>query len=589
MKVLAQSLLLLLISLPIAAAAQYNTNQPQSNPGSSSSSMQSAGTTNSDPSTTTQDRKTDADQVQPMDQTPTFRVNVIGRTTKAVNYHFRSGSTKVDLTGTDLMPDVHGNAKVESQKGRISIDASFPKLASPQQFGNEYLTYVFWAITPEGRAQNLGEIVPGDAKKLSVTTDLQAFGIIVTAEPYFSVTQPSDVVVIENRVRPDTVGASEYIDARYDLIGRHQYIPPQARYAPSVLDPKIPLYLHEARNAVRIAEAEGATAYAPESFDKAAQLLQQAEDYQARKKPQTKPIATVAREAAQMAEDARLVTVRRRGETIAENERQAAAKREADARAQAEQSKSQADEESQRRQRAESEAAESSRLKAQAEAKQQEAQAASEAANRDKAEAESARQAALQQQQVAQAETEKARAAAAASDQQRLQAEQDREQMRAKLLQQLNTILETRDTARGLIVNISDVLFDTGKYTLKPGAREKLAKVAGIVLNYPDLRLQIEGHTDNVGGDEYNQRLSERRAESVRTYLTGQGLPAANLTALGYGKSEPVASNTTSAGRQQNRRVEMIVSGEAIGTKLGAPQRPGEQQPSLPNNPPKQN
>jgi outer membrane protein OmpA-like peptidoglycan-associated protein len=486
------------------------------------------------------------------------------------------------------MPDVHGNAKVESQKGRISIDASFPKLASPQQFGNEYLTYVLWAITPEGRAQNLGEIVPGDAKKLSVTTDLQAFGMIVTAEPYFSVTQPSDVVVIENTVRPDTVGASEYIDARYELVGRHQYIPQQSRYAPTVLDPKIPLYLHEARNAVRIAEAEGATVYASDSFNKAATLLQQAEDYQARKKPETKPIATVAREAAQMAEDARLVTIRRRGETVAEQERQAAAKREADARAQADQSKSQAEDEAQRRQRAEADAAESARLKAQAEARQQEAQAASEAANREKAEAQAAQQAALQQQQAAQAETEKARLAAAEADQQRLKAEQDREQMRAKLLQQLNTILETKDTARGLIVNISDVLFDTGKYTLKPGAREKLAKVAGIVLSYPDLRLQMEGHTDNIGSDQYNQTLSERRAEAVRSYLTAQGVPAANLTAIGLGKTQPVASNATSAGRQQNRRVEMVVSGEAIGTKFGAPQRPGDEQPSLPNNPPKQ-
>src|SRR5205807_2464060 len=175
------------------------------------------------------------------------------------------------------------------------------------------------------------------------------------------------VVVVENKVRPDTVGASEYIDARYELIGRHQYIPPSARYAPTVLDPKVPLYLHEARNAVRIAEAEGAPTYAPESFNKAAALLQQAEDYQARKKPETKPISTVSREAAQMAEDARVVTIRRRGETIAERERQAAAQREADARSQAEQSKAQADEEAQRRQRAETEAAESARMQAQAE------------------------------------------------------------------------------------------------------------------------------------------------------------------------------------------------------------------------------
>ena len=326
-----------------------------------------------------------------MDQTPTFRVNVIGRTTKAVNYHFRSGSTKVDLTGTDLMPNVHGSAKVESQKGRITVDTSLPKLPSPQQFGNEYLTYVLWAVTPEGRAQNLGEIIPGDVKKLPVTTDLRAFSDLYPVLQYFASAKAYDANSFGTTSRAARASWSTF----------------------SVLDPKVPLYLHEARNAIRIAEAEGAPTYAPESFNKAAALLQQAEDYQARKKPEMKPISTVSREAAQMAEDARVVTIRRRGETIAEKERQAAAAREADARSQAEQSKAQADQETQRRQRAETEAAESARMQAQAEARQQEAQAASEQAARDKAEADAARQAALQQQQQAQAETEQARAAAA--------------------------------------------------------------------------------------------------------------------------------------------------------------------------------
>jgi outer membrane protein OmpA-like peptidoglycan-associated protein len=498
-----------------------------------------------------------------MDQTPVFRVNVVGRTTKAVNYHFRSGATKVDLKGTELMPNAHGTARVESHPGRIGIDATVDNLDAPQKFGNEYLTYVLWAITPEGRASNLGEFLPGSNRKISVTTGLQAFGLIVTAEPYFGVTQPSDLVMMENTVRPDTVGASEYIDARYELIGRGQYIPKRAAYEPQVLDPKIPIYLHEARNAVRIAQLAGAEQYAPESFQKAASLLQQAEDYQARRKPEQKPIATVAREAVQSAEDARLVALRRREDERIAKERQAAADREAAAHARAEQ-------ESQLRATAEQQAAESARQQQEAERQRQQAQAAADEAARARAEAEQARTTALQQQQVAQAAAQAAEQQRLQAEQQRAQAEHDREEMRARLLQQLNTILETRDTARGLIVNMSDVLFDTGKYTLRPLAREKLAKISGIVLAYPGLKLDIEGHTDSVGSDAYNQRLSERRAEAVRTYLAQQSVPESAMTATGFGKTQPIAPNTNAKGRQQNRRVELVVSGEVIGTKIGS-------------------
>jgi outer membrane protein OmpA-like peptidoglycan-associated protein len=158
----------------------------------------------------------------------------------------------------------------------------------------------------------------------------------------------------------------------------------------------------------------------------------------------------------------------------------------------------------------------------------------------------------------AQAETEQARLAAQ-------QAENDKAALRAKLAEQLNSVLQTRDTARGLIVNMSDVLFDTAKYTLKPGAREKLSKVAGILLAYPGLNIEVDGHTDNVGGDEYNQNLSEQRAGSVRDYLVAQGVATNSVTAKGFGKTQPVATNDTAEGRQINRRVELVVSGEAIG------------------------
>jgi outer membrane protein OmpA-like peptidoglycan-associated protein len=169
----------------------------------------------------------------------------------------------------------------------------------------------------------------------------------------------------------------------------------------------------------------------------------------------------------------------------------------------------------------------------------------------------------------AQAETDAAKAKAQAdAEQARLaaqQAENDKAALRAKLAEQLNSVLQTRDTARGLIVNMSDVLFDTAKYTLKPGAREKLSKVAGILLAYPGLNIEVDGHTDIVGGDEYNQNLSEQRAGSVRDYLVAQGVATNSIIAKGFGKTQPVATNDTAEGRQVNRRVELVVSGEAIG------------------------
>jgi len=482
------------------------------------------------------------EQIATIHPITTFHVTVVEHTTMAVNYHFRSGSTKVDLQATDLMPGAKGTAKVESHLGRINLHVQANRLDSPQKFGTEYLTYVLWAITPEGRASNLGEIVPGDDdRKLDVTTDLQAFGLVVTAEPYFGVTQPSDVVVLENRVRPDTVGATEYIEAKYELVGRGQYIPRRSEYAPLVLDPKTPLYLEQARNAVRIAQLSGGEKYASESFAKAAKLLQQAEDYQARRKPQQKPVATVAREAVQASEDARLISVRRRHEEELANERQAGADREAKANHETQR----ANDETQRANAA--------------------ADAQSDAANKARNDAEAARLAqAKAESDSAQSKLDAANAAALAQ-QQAAKAEAEKAELRAKLLQQLNAVLETRDTSRGLIVNMSDVLFETDKYALRAVARERLAKIAGIVLANPDLHLVAEGHTDSVGTEAYNQQLSEQRAGSVKDYLVQQGIPSASVTSQGFGKSQPVASNDNAAGRQQNRRVELVVSGDAIG------------------------
>ncbi len=498
--------------------------------------------------------------IEPMDQTPVFRVNVISRTTKAVNYRHRGGSTTVDMKGTSLMPEVGGRAKVESKAGRLQVNVDLSRLGPPRKIGPQYLTYVLWAITPEGRAQNLGEVVADQYGKssLDVTTDLQAFGLIVTAEPYFSVTRPSNQVIAENIIRQETKGFEEAIDAKYDMLEGGQYtIDMPAEQLPSATaDPKIPLTLLEARNAVAIAKAAGAVQYADDSLKKAEDYLARAEDYLRRKQGKT-PIGTAARGATQMAEDARVLTLRRKEQERIANEKQAMLEKQQKAEAEA---KAAAEAEAQARARAEEDA----RRRAQAEAERAAAEKAQAEAERAQAAAQQQQAEALAAQQKAAAEAERQRAAAE-------EAIRQKEAMRQRLLNQLNQVLETRDTDRGLVVSMPDVLFDSGSYTLKPAARERLARISGIVLAYPDLRLEIEGHTDSTGSDEYNQGLSEKRAATVRDYLVDNGVSINNAIARGYGKMRPVADNSTAKGRQLNRRVEMIVSGDVIGTQVGTP------------------
>ncbi len=560
---------------------------------------------------------------------PLYRITVVARTTKAINYNHRSGSTMIGFQGTALMPAARGEAKVESRQGVIKIDAEMQQLGPATAFGPEYLTYVMWAVTPEGRATNVGEVLlNGGKSKLDATTELQSFGLIVTAEPYFAVTQPSDVVVMENFVRKDTTGTIEQVDAKFELLQRGQYtlnVNP-ADIAPRRLNSKVPLELYEARNAVQIAAWTGAQHYAADTFLKATQGLENAEGY-LKGKAGKKPIGTVAREAVQMAEDARIITVKKIDEERLLSERQAGAAREFNAEngraaAQSETERvtraaandrliAQADADRLKRDHDAQTAAaqidadrlkrdndarmaaaqtETDRLKRENEvqlaASQSEADrlkrdndakmvAAQLEAGRLKQENDLQNAAALTEADRLKRENDAQRAAAqaeldrAAGQTQKLQA--DEAGLRAQLLLQFNAILQTRDTARGLIVNMSDVLFDTAKFSLRPEAREKLAKVAGIVSGHPGLKLAVEGHTDSVGNDEYNQQLSEQRGGSVRDYLLAQGMAGGSVSSEGFGKTRPVASNDTASGRQQNRRVELVISGEVIGTVIGVP------------------
>jgi outer membrane protein OmpA-like peptidoglycan-associated protein len=503
-------------------------------------------------------------ELTPLSPTPTFRVNVVSRSVQAVNYKHRAGASKLDFAGTDLMPSANGQAKVESKKGYTEIEVEFGNLQKPTTLGSEYLTYILWAITPEGRAVNLGEVLVGDnsRSKLDVTTDLQAFALVVTGEPYYAVRQPSNVVVLENVVREDTKGTTETVNTKYDLLERGGYIPTGYKFDPVVLNSKLPLEFFEARNALRIAQSQGAEKYASDSYQRAVKLMNDADAYAIDKNIQKKPLIAVAREAVQTAEDARAIAVKRIDEERQTNERQASA--DAQAKSQLE-----ADDASQQKEQAQSDAAKAQLAKAQAESDTAKARSDAADAQSETAQARSdmadSRASSASALAAAQADAEQSRLAAQQAQQSVQQAEADKAAMRARLSEQLNSILQTRDSARGLIVSMSDVLFDTGKYSLKAGAREKLAKIAGILLAYPGLNIEVGGYTDNVGGDAMNQKLSENRASSVRDYLVQQGVATNSVSTKGFGNSSPVASNNNSAGRQQNRRVELLVSGEAIG------------------------
>jgi len=454
--------------------------------------------------------------------------DLISQSVTAIGYKVGGGSTKVDLKGTALMSQATGEVKVEAKQGATNLDVSVSGMPQiPSTLGAEFLTYVLWVVTPDGRTSNTGEILinKNGQGKLSTTTPAQTFALIVTAEPYFAVRVPSEMVVLENDARKNTKGQIFPVND-FKLMRRAQY---EKLGNPLALTPdlaRVPLDMYEARNAVDIARSRGADKDAPEIFAKATSSLQSAERALA-SNANKKDIMSQARQTIQFAEDARALAAQRQEQARIEAERQAAAaeaKAAADAQAAAE-----------AKRQAELTAAKQAQMKAEAQAKE----------------------AALRAQEEA-ARAEAARAQKAAAD------------LRAQLLQQFNSILATRDTPRGLVVSLGDVLFATGKYDITSDAQVKLAKLSGIILAHPGLNLAVEGYTDNVGSEAFNQTLSEKRAETVHDFLIQQGLSADRVTAQGFGESSPVASNDTPTGRQQNRRVEIVVSGDIIGQRIGS-------------------
>jgi outer membrane protein OmpA-like peptidoglycan-associated protein len=454
------------------------------------------------------------------------------KTVEAVGYLVGNGSTKVNMVGTDLMPQGTGDVKVEikSKADRASVEISVKGLQPASTIGAEFLTYVLWTVTPEGRTGNLGEILlnKNGEGKLSATSPAQAFSLIVTAEPYFAVRVPSEMVVLQSVPSKKTEGKIFPV-SEYKLMKRAQY-QKMGNPLSLTLDPKTPLSVYEARNSVEVAKDHGADKFAPEVYSKAAGSLEQME-YAIKNKSGNDAVIAVARQTVQFAEDSRALSVERQDQARIVKEREdAAAKAKAEAEAKAATEAAEAKEKSDA---------------AAADAKRQADEAAADA--KAKADAEIAAQAAAKNK-----------------------LELEKQELRARLLAQFNKVLPTTDTSRGLVVNMGDVLFATGKAALSSGAQVALARLSGIVLNYPSLQLAIGGYTDSTGSADFNQKLSEQRAKGVLDFLVTQGLDTGKLSAQGYGPSNPVADNSTAQGRQLNRRVEIVISGSVIGTQIGA-------------------
>jgi len=489
---------------------------------------------------------------------PIYRVTVVERTVKAINYQYRSDPTLIDFRGTVLMPKAKGQAVVQSKQGRTEIDLHLDHMTAPSNYGREYLTYVLWALTPDGRPHNLGEIIPNslDHSHITVTTDLQAFAMIITAEPYSAVRQPSDVVALENQVRSDTSGIIEQVNARYELLPRGHYaweVPADLRAA-EANGPKVStreyeelIEIYQAQNAIGVARTAGADQYAPETIRKADTLLREAQQRHARKADRNLAIQE-AREAAQSAEDARLISEQRQ-------QTDKLAKAQADANL-AQQAKLQAD--------AARDHAQSIARDARAETDAAQAQAAAERDARLRAEQEAqlarARaaeaQAALEAQQ---AQTKVIVSSVNAEHQQQVHEAQQRE-VRGRLLGELNGISPTRDTAYGLVVTVPDAGFAGA--VLRSSYDDQLSRLSRLLIAHPNLRIEVQGHSDSAE----TESEAARRAQAVKDMLIRQGLGSSAVSLRSLGDSRLLGSNATPRGREENRRVEIVITGDEIGS-----------------------
>jgi outer membrane protein OmpA-like peptidoglycan-associated protein len=460
------------------------------------------------------------------------------RHTLAIRYK-DNDDTSVNITGTNLNPQAFGKAEIKRKEGRTRVKLKMENLGHPQQLGAYYTTYILWAIAPEGQADNLAELPIKSDFEVDVTTSFQTFGLIITAEPHSAVKLPSPVIVCENTLRKGTEGGIEA--SRFDYSGDAGALYVVESGAPIYADYNTPLMILGARRSVEIAVRAGARKYSePELREAEVKLAALEQTWPSRRKDEQK-FSGLAHDVMRLGERARELAVDRIAQARLDDERRAATHTIARAQSEAERAKLDAE-----RARAEAAASQDAVARAEAEladARRRVEQAQTEA-DRSKA-----------NEDLAKAEAERARLEAD-------RAKQDKDDLQQRLYASISAILETRREARGLIVNLSDVLFDFNQASLKPGAREKLSKLAGILLAYPgSFHIEVEGHTDAIGSQDYNQRLSEDRAESVGSYLLRAGIGQDRIVAVrGFGKMRPVTTNDTPEGRQMNRRVEIVIT-----------------------------
>jgi outer membrane protein OmpA-like peptidoglycan-associated protein len=456
-------------------------------------------------------------------------VTIVSRTTKAINYGYLTVPTRIGFRGTPLLADARGEATVQVKRGSTIIDARFSRVPPPTRFGPQYLTYVAWAISTDGRPQNLGEISlsGSDKGRLSASTSLQAFAIIVTAEPYYAVNQPSDAVVMENEVRPETVGKVVEMNATYELLPRKEFTYDMSRPVPAEGKPvsrheyESILAIYEAQNAIQIADSQNANTYASERLAQARQLLERARSFP---KDQSSEAIATAKEAAQVAEDARLVAQKRAEE------------------------KRVADEQSRM-----------SEVRDQAEVKRTAMEAGLE--QEERARTELATVNARQSQQPPQVQTPApppnptSERPIDVDERQFSPTNPQASENRRRLLSALHGPFNVRDTARGIVVTIPNAKLSS------PSLGTELAQVASAIRGYQDLRIEVEGHCAFPDSGS-----SQRNAELIQARLTAASVPAPIILARGYGNSRPLASNASGAGRAQNDRVEIVIKGDAIGS-----------------------
>jgi outer membrane protein OmpA-like peptidoglycan-associated protein len=489
---------------------------------------------------------------------------------RTVTLSFREGDrTNVDVVGVTPRTGRIGKARIERRQGRTRVELDVDKpLRNPQSLGSAYTAYLLWAVAPEGRTEKLAELAHSRDVEVDATTSFDTFGLVVTAEPHAAVSRPGALVVAETGVREDNdaalrIGTVEYVVA------------PDAALPSSRADLKTPLLLLGARRAVGIAKEAGAPEYASPELREAEGQLAALEQISRGKKKLSRDAELIARDVMRLAEHARAMARERATEAARAAERRAAESAVGRAEAVADEARIRADVERERALEARRDAERAGEETARARTSMQQAQVEAERARQQALEARrDAERAAAEVAQAratlgqAQTEAERARAsetlARAEADRAQAEARQAREEskeMQARLQRSLSEILEVRREARGLIVSLSDVLFDFDRASLTPGAREKLSRLAGILLAYPGrFRIDVEGHTDSVGSHGYNQRLSEDRARSVASYLREAGIPGARIASVqGFAETRPVATNDTAAGRQVNRRVELVI------------------------------